>query len=125
MYDELSQLKVGGSKIQKNLESFAVEASCRKVRFHTKELTTKCPVTNQPDFYDLDVELDVDGRSIETKSLKTYLMATTGESIFCENLAHVIAQDIFEATMPKRVVVTLRQQVRGGITLTAIATLEG
>ena len=56
-----------------HVETFTAPAGCTLVRFTTDELTSVCPITGQPDLYDLLVEYEPAGRCIESKSLKHYL----------------------------------------------------
>ncbi len=60
-------------------------------------------------------------RCLESKSLKLYLMQFRNEGHFCEALAVRVRDDVAEAldVPPERVVVTLVQKARGGITITA------
>ena len=43
------------------------------VEFTTNELTALCPITGQPDFYELTLTYRPNGSLIESKSLKLYL----------------------------------------------------
>jgi len=43
--------------------------------------------------------------------------------VFCEALAAQIAKDVFDAIRPKSVTVSITQKPRGGITISAEATL--
>lgn len=88
------------------------------VRFVTEELTAFCPVTHQPDFYNLTIEYVPALLCIESKSLKLYLQTFRESAQFAEHLAHEIATDIFNACRPRWVNVTVQQQRRGGLELT-------
>jgi hypothetical protein len=55
------------------IDTFRVEGPLDLVHFHSSELTAVCPVTDQPDFYTIDIEYVPGSRCIETKSLKLYL----------------------------------------------------
>ena len=85
------------------------------------ELTAMCPVTSQPDLYTATIAYEPLERCLESKSLKLYLMQFRNEGHFCEALAVRIRDDVAEAldVPPERVVVTLIQKARGGITITA------
>ena len=89
------------------------------VTFKGEELTAFCPVTSQPDFYQFAIEYEPDRLCIESKSLKLYIMTFRDKKMFAEALCQEIAQHLYDAISPKRITVTLVQQVRGGITLTA------
>lgn len=104
------------------IDTFPIGGPVDRVTFMTSELTAHCPVTDGPDFYDLEVSYSPADRCIETKSLKLYLQTFAGEGIFAEHLAPEIGRRLAEAVgVP--VTVELRQQVRGGITTTVAATI--
>src|SRR5690242_12005402 len=57
-----------------------------KVTFTSDEVTSLCPVSGQPDFS--TVEIEIEGMfSIEIKSLKLYLQSFRQVGIMCEALA--------------------------------------
>jgi len=103
------------------IDTFPVDASVQLVRFHSTELTALCPVTEQPDFYTIDIEYTPLDRCIESKSLKLYLRTFSGTGIYAEHLAPRIA-DHLAAAVGTPVTVTLEQGIRGGITTTVSAT---
>ena len=53
---------------------------------HSSELTAVCPVTDQPDFYTIDIEYVPGSSCIETKSLKLYLRTFDNRGVFAEHL---------------------------------------
>lgn len=108
----------------KELDTFPKPPHVAVVRFHSDELTSFCPVTGQPDFSAVEIEYHPDQLCVESKSLKLYLWSFRDERIFGEGLASVIAQDIFDALQPTFCQVTLRQNVRGGLQMTAVAELR-
>lgn len=93
------------------------------VRYSTKELTALCPVTGQPDQYELIIEYSPVGKTIESKSLKLYLWSFRDRGIYAEDLAAQIAKDLCKV-LRYTVHVHLKQQVRGGLVLEAEATGE-
>ncbi|MBC8365575.1 MAG: 7-cyano-7-deazaguanine reductase [Actinobacteria bacterium] len=103
------------------IDTFPVEAPVQLVRFHSTELTALCPVTEQPDFYTIEIGYTPVDRCIESKSLKLYLRTFSDAGIFAEHLAPRIA-DHLSAAVGTPVTVTLEQGVRGGITTTVSAT---
>ena len=103
------------------LETFPAPETVTWVTLESAELTSVSPVTGQPDFASVAIGYRPNGRCLESKSLKLYLWSFRDEPIFGEGLAARIAQDVAEATEATRVEVTLRQAVRGGITITARA----
>jgi 7-cyano-7-deazaguanine reductase len=92
---------------------------CAFVQYHSDQLTSACPVTGQPDFYEVTADIEADGTAIETKTLKLYLETYRDQAIFCEDLAVKICEDLFAACQPKLCRVALQQRRRGGIQITA------
>ncbi|HIE67951.1 MAG TPA: 7-cyano-7-deazaguanine reductase [Acidimicrobiia bacterium] len=95
------------------IDTFRVEGPLDLVHFHSSELTAVCPVTDQPDFYTIDIEYVPGSRCIETKSIKLYLRTFDNRGIFAEHLANAVGVPV---------TVGLAQQVHGGIVTTVTAT---
>ncbi len=108
----------------KELDTFPRPPHVTVVRFHSDELTSFCPVTGQPDFNSVTIEYHPDQLCVEGKSLKLYLWSFRDERIFGEGLASAIAQDIYNALQPFSCQVTLAQNVRGGLQMTAVAEIK-
>jgi len=104
------------------LDTFA-SPGASSVQFTGRELTCSCPVTGQPDFYNVIINYRPKEKCVESKSLKLYLMTFRDTSMYAEALSVKIAQDIHEAVAPVSLTVTLTQQVRGGLTLTTQTVL--
>lgn len=107
----------------KELETFPAPAHVKVVTFTTDELTSFCPVTEQPDFNTVVIEYHPNKLCVESKTLKLYLWTFREERIFGEGLASQIAQDIFEKLQPHYCKITLIQNIRGGLQMTAVAEL--
>jgi 7-cyano-7-deazaguanine reductase len=107
----------------KELDCFPAPANVTLVRFTSDELTSFCPVTGQPDFNKVEIEYAPDQWCVESKSLKLYLWTFREEPIFGEALAATIAQDIFAQLQPHTCRVTLHQNIRGGLQMTAVAEI--
>lgn len=105
----------------KELDTFPTPAGVTLVRFTTDEVTSLCPVTGQPDFSTVILEYCPRQFCIESKSLKLYFWSFRDEALMAEKLASTIAADIAKAIQPGRVKVEVRQNVRGGLQLTAVA----
>ena len=103
------------------LDTFPAEGPLELVHFRSSELTALCPVTDQPDFYTIDIQYVPDARCIESKSLQLYLRTFAGRGIFAEHLGPEVASHLAEA-VDVPVTVTLAQQVRGGIVTMVTAT---
>lgn len=100
-----------------------VDLCVQEVVYTTKELNALCPVTGQPDQYELTITYTPDGRTIESKSLKLYLWSFRDQGVYAENLAARIARDLGKA-LGRTVSVELTQQVRGGLVLKASAYFD-
>ena len=96
-----------------------IPTRCEFVQYHSDQLTSMCPVTGQPDFYEVSIDIEANGIAIETKTLKLYLETYRDRPIFCEDLAVKICEDLFAACEPKKCTVSLQQRRRGGIQITA------
>jgi 7-cyano-7-deazaguanine reductase len=93
----------------------------QRVHLHAVEFTSTCPKTGQPDFGRVEIEYEPADRCLESKAVKYYLWSYRDEGAFCETLAARIADDVVYAIAPKRVLVRVHQNVRGGIGLMAEA----
>lgn len=123
MNDE-SALTILGNTVRgpvEHVECFPAPAYCRQVRFTTDELTSVCPVTEQPDLSSLVIEYEPGAHCIESKSLKLYLWSFRDRAVFAEALAAEIASEVMDTARPKRVTVTLTQRPRGGISVETVA----
>jgi 7-cyano-7-deazaguanine reductase len=100
-----------------------IPTRCKFIQYHSDQLISACPVTGQPDFYEVTIDIEADGFAIETKTLKLYLETFRDQQIFCEDLAVKICEDLFAACEPKQCAVVLQQRRRGGIQITATHTI--
>jgi len=90
------------------------------VEFVTNELTATCPITGQPDFYELKLSYRPKASLIESKALKLYLWGFRDKGIFAEDLAAILLEDLVEACDPREMMVDLSQQVRGGLQIRTV-----
>ncbi len=90
------------------------------VEFTTNELTAICPVTGQPDFYDLKLSYRPRERLLESKAMKLYLWGFRDEGAFAEDLAATLLKDLVAACDPVEMTVDLTQQVRGGLQIRTV-----
>lgn len=100
------------------LDTVDAPANCTYVRYESDEVSAKCPVTGQPDWYIVTIELRPNSRLPESKSLKLYLQSfATKDGIFCESLADKIALELQSWLQAGSIAVTIKQKARGGITI--------
>ena len=90
------------------------------VEFLTDELTALCPVTGQPDFYDLKVSYRPRARLLESKAMKLYLWGFRDKGVFAEDLAATLLEDLVAACEPEEISVDLTQRVRGGLKIRTV-----
>ncbi len=95
------------------------------VEFTTNELTATCPITGQPDFYELKLSYRPKGSLIESKALKLYLWGFREKGIFAEDLAATLLEDLAGACDPREMTVDLTQQVRGGLQIRTVVHRRG
>lgn len=120
------QLTVLGSTVRhaiEHVEVFPAPAHVTAVRFTNEELSSMCPVTQQPDLSTVVIEYEPDQWCVESKSLKLYLWGFRDRAVFAEALAAEIAGEVMHSARPKQVTVTLTQRPRGGIEVQAVARL--
>ena len=60
--------------------------------FTSEELSSLCPVTEQPDLSTVVIEYEPDKPCVESKSLKLYLWWFRDRAVFAEALAAEIAE---------------------------------
>ncbi len=90
------------------------------VEFSTSELTALCPVTGQPDFYELRLSYRPRERLLESKAMKLYLWGFRSKGTFAEDLAATLLRDLVGACDPVEMTVDLTQQVRGGLQIRTV-----
>jgi 7-cyano-7-deazaguanine reductase len=95
------------------------------IEFTTNELTATCPITGQPDFYELKLSYRPKGYLIESKVLKLYLWGFHEAGIFAEDLAATLLEDLAGACDPPEMTVDLTQQVRGGLKIRTVVRHRG
>jgi len=93
----------------------------QEITFDATEFTSLCPLTGRPDFGSVRIIYTPSRRCLESKSLKLYFVTFRNERAFCEALAARIAEDIVFAVRPRVLRVEVRQNIRGGIALLAVA----
>jgi 7-cyano-7-deazaguanine reductase len=90
------------------------------VEFSTNELTAVCPITGQPDFYELKLSYRPGRRLLESKAMKLYLWGFRDRGMFAEDMAATLLKDFVAACDPVEMTVDLTQQVRGGLQIRTV-----
>jgi 7-cyano-7-deazaguanine reductase len=92
-----------------------------EICFKSKEVTSLCPITGQPDFYRVEIRYVPEARCIESKSLKLYLFSLRNTGLFAEDLANRLLEDLVRACSPRWIRVVCAMNPRGGISLEVTA----
>jgi 7-cyano-7-deazaguanine reductase len=79
------------------------------------EFTSMCPKTGLPDFGRLTLRYVPEGKCLELKSLKMYLLAYRNLGIFYENVVNRFLRDVVKAAQPSSATVTGEFTPRGGL----------
>jgi 7-cyano-7-deazaguanine reductase len=79
------------------------------------EFTSVCPKTGLPDFGEIRIVYVPDGRCIELKALKYYLIGFRNQGIFYEQATNQILDDLVAVCRPRRMTVVGDFTPRGGI----------
>ena len=106
-----------------HVEVFAAPENISTVTFTNDELTSVCPITEQPDLSTVVIDYVPGEWCVESKSLKLYLWGFRKRAVLAEALAAEIASEIMLTAKPERVTVTLTQRPRGGIEVKAVSEL--
>lgn len=94
------------------------------ITFDCPEFTTRCPITNQPDFGKILIRYVPGATCIESKSLKLYLFAYRNFNTFHEESVNRILDDVVAACEPLECVVEGDFNARGGISIRVAARFE-
>jgi 7-cyano-7-deazaguanine reductase len=87
------------------------------VTFTTGEVTSLCPITGQPDFYQVTITYIPDRHCLESKALKLYLFSFRQSGMFAEALTNRILDDLVRVCRPRWMLVETVMNPRGGIGL--------
>lgn len=107
----------------RGLETFPAPGVGLSIRMISDEVTALCPVTGQPDWYEVQIAYRPLALCLESKSLKLYLGSLRGLGVFCETLAASIAREVWSVASPAEVTVVVKQKPRGGVSIIASATI--
>lgn len=103
------------------LETFpSPQSNPYQVELVSKEFTSLCPKTSQPDFADIYIQYVPKEKCVETKSLKMYLFSYRDHGAFMESITNRIAEDLVKLLEPRSLRVVSEFHARGGITTTVV-----
>lgn len=103
------------------LETFRVPPGLERVTLTSDEVTSLCPVTGQPDFYQVEVTYVPGQRCVESKTWKLFLQSTRQKGMFCEEFACFVLEECLRSLQPKSCRVIVTQKPRGGVGIVAEA----
>jgi len=126
MKNKKPRLRSLGKKVTsfEGFDTFLRPANTVFVSCISDEITANCPVTNQPDWYLVEIRYMPDELCIESKSLKLYLHSFRNEGMFCEEMGSRIATHIMEAVEAYAVAVAIKQKSRGGVSIVSRSYVE-
>jgi 7-cyano-7-deazaguanine reductase len=91
------------------------------ISFQVPEFTCHCPLTGQPDFAHIQIDMIANKLCVELKSLKMYMWSYRNEAAFHEKVTNNILSDIVRTSEPRFVRITAKWYVRGGIFTNIVA----
>lgn len=106
---------------ERKLDTFKLPETSAGATYTSDEVTANCPITGQPDWYTVTIQLNGSQKGLESKSLKLYLQSFKEEGSFCEQFADTICKDVHRATLARSVVVQVQQKSRGGVAIHAVS----
>lgn len=123
-YEELTILRASATSYPESPEEAKLETFENHYRhrdywitFDCPEFTSRCPITNQPDFGRITIRYIPNERCIESKSLKLYLFSFRNHNTFHEEVVNKILADIVIACQPRKIMVAGDFNPRGGISI--------
>ncbi len=122
----MSDISALGRKVTKfeKFDTFERPEFTTYVSMISDEVTALCPITEQPDWYDVKIGYAPNLLCLESKTLKLYLHSLREQGMFVEALATKILKDIRDVLAPHSMKVDIIQKARGGVSIIATATWE-
>lgn len=104
------------TKIRKDLlEAVPFEESKELITITTDEFSAVCPFSGLPDFGELKIEYYPNGKIVELKSLKYYIISFRNIGVYQEQANKIIYEDLKELLGTDRLKVSLTYNIRGGM----------
>ncbi|MEE8341367.1 MAG: preQ(1) synthase [Candidatus Neomarinimicrobiota bacterium] len=101
------------------LETFLFDSPKQYILIETDEFSAVCPFSGLPDYAYLKIEYyPEDGKCIELKSLKYYIISFRNVGIFQEEVTKRIHKDLQKMLNTKNLKITTIYNVRGGFEAT-------
>ena len=98
----------GPEKIRTDLlETFPFTGEEQRIEIFTKEFSAVCPFSGLPDLAKLIIRYIPNGKCVELKSLKYYIISYRNVGIYQEAATDRIYQDLKKALAPQKLLVRL------------------
>jgi 7-cyano-7-deazaguanine reductase len=104
-------------------DTFPTPPGVTSVECISDEVTSNCPVTEQPDWYVVKIVYVPEKLCVESKTLKLYLQSYRNQGLFCEAFAAKIASDLSKK-LDCYVEVSVTQKPRGGVSIVGHAVFD-
>ena len=120
-------LKALGRRVTKftSLETFPKSKGVVEVVCTSDEVTAVCPVTGQPDWYNVEITYRPDKLCVESKTVKLFLQSFRNEGHFCEDFSSIIADQFHRTLKPFATKVVVTQKPRGGVSIRSMSVIGG
>ena len=103
------------------LKVFKFKSKSQYIKIYTKEFIAVCPFSGLPDVAKVKIEYyPKGGLAIELKSLKYYLISFKNVGIYQEEVTKRIHNDLLNILKTKKIKITTKYNVRGGLYTTCI-----
>ena len=103
------------------LETFLFDSPDQYIMTETDEFSAVCPFSGLPDVAKIKIEYYPEGKlALELKSLKYYLISFKNVGIYQEEVTKRIFNDLKEVLKTKKIRITSKYNVRGGLYTTCI-----
>ncbi len=122
-----TKLKTLGKRVTKfeGLETFPTPKGVTEVTCTSEEVTANCPVTGQPDWYQVQITYRPRAFCVESKTIKLFLQSFRNEGLFCEDFSSRIAHEFHRVLKPFATKVIVVQKPRGGVSIFSTAVVGG
>ena len=106
----------GKDKIRKDfLETIEFTEKPHLITYKTDEFSAVCPSSGLPDIATVIIKYIPDGKIVELKSLKYYLISYRNVGVYQEEMTSILFNDLKEVLAPKYLSVYTKYNIRGGI----------
>jgi len=99
----------------KDIKTFPKPPHVTHVRMMLNELASDSPPNNPLDRWEVTIDYYPIDRCLEAESLRSYLRSYQGKNCSCEELASLIAEDIYNVSKSKLVVVEAERELGDGM----------